>query len=80
MKFSTDDSENDGRDEQGFYACSDTLAYNGAWWYPFDCGYSNLNGNYIDGGKGLADGMIWAKSWSFKDSLKETKMMIYRRI
>ncbi|CAC5383684.1 Fibrinogen-like protein 1,Fibrinogen-like protein A,Angiopoietin-4,Angiopoietin-related protein 6,Techylectin-5B,Angiopoietin-related protein 7,Ficolin-1-A,Angiopoietin-related protein 1,Ficolin-1-B,Ficolin-2,Ficolin-3,Ficolin-1,Fibrinogen C domain-containing protein 1 [Mytilus coruscus] len=50
MKFTTADRQNDNR-KKGSNCALDH--YEGPWWYPGDCDYSDLNGEYVNSGKDL---------------------------
>lgn len=78
MKFTTADRQNDNR-KKGNNCALDH--YEGPWWYPGDCGYSDLNGEYVNGGKGLSGGkgVIWNGWKTFSYSMKVTKMMIRKK-
>lgn len=72
--FTTIDRQNDGR--QPSSSCA--ILYGGPWWYDNSCGYSDLNGEYVMGGKGLSasHGLMWYR-WKGNDySIKVSKMMI----
>ncbi|CAC5381890.1 unnamed protein product [Mytilus coruscus] len=75
MKFTTADRQNDNRGKGGNCALDH---YGGPWWYPYNCGGSDLNGEYVKGGKGLSSGkgVIWRGWKGFSYSMKVTKMMI----
>ncbi|VDI51358.1 Hypothetical predicted protein [Mytilus galloprovincialis] len=70
MPYSTFD-----RDNQGHNCPS---KHNGAWWYS-TCGYSNLNGEYLNGHTENLTGMFWYAWHGFEYSYKETTMMIKRK-
>ncbi|CAG2246293.1 Ficolin-2,Fibrinogen-like protein A [Mytilus edulis] len=55
--------------------------YGGPWWYSYSCGYSDLNGEYVKGGKGVSGGkgVIWSGWKTFSYSMKVTKMMIRKK-
>ena len=53
MKFSTFDRDQDGHVSRN---CAEMR--HGAWWYNH-CGYSNLNGLYVIGGKGSSKNLHW---------------------
>ncbi|CAC5374238.1 Fibrinogen-like protein A,Ryncolin-4,Angiopoietin-related protein 7,Angiopoietin-related protein 1,Ficolin-1-B,Techylectin-5A,Ficolin-2,Ryncolin-1,Tenascin-R,Fibrinogen-like protein 1,Angiopoietin-1,Tenascin-X,Fibrinogen C domain-containing protein 1-A,Tenascin-N,Ryncolin-3,Tenascin,Fibroleukin,Fibrinogen C domain-containing protein 1,Ryncolin-2,Angiopoietin-related protein 6,Techylectin-5B,Angiopoietin-related protein 2,Angiopoietin-2,Microfibril-associated glycoprotein 4,Fibrinogen alpha chain,Ficolin-1- len=74
VQFTTDDRDNDGYINN----CAHNTTYGGPWWYRYDCGYSDLNGEYIKGGIGLnsGSGVIWNGWKEFTYSLKVSKMMI----
>ncbi|XP_076071411.1 fibrinogen C domain-containing protein 1-like [Mytilus galloprovincialis] len=78
MKYTTADRQNDGRQKGKNCAFNH---YGGPWWYPTDCGYSDLNGEYVNGGKGLSagKGVIWNGWRGFSYSMKVTKMMIRKK-
>ncbi|VDI67628.1 Hypothetical predicted protein, partial [Mytilus galloprovincialis] len=69
--FTTKDRDNDsGTNNCGIYR-------QGAWWYK-NCGYSSLNGLYIEGGKTSFKGIswyYWKNNWY---SMKSSSMMIMR--
>ncbi|CAG2213475.1 Techylectin-5B,Ficolin-2,Fibroleukin,Fibrinogen-like protein 1,Ficolin-1,Angiopoietin-4 [Mytilus edulis] len=78
VKFTTADRQNDGRPKgvncaKGYYG--------GPWWYDYNCGYSDLNGEYVNGGKGLksGNGLVWNHWKGFSYSMKVTKMMIRKK-
>ncbi|VDH90821.1 Hypothetical predicted protein [Mytilus galloprovincialis] len=75
MQFTTADRQNDGRGK-GFNCAKDN--YGGPWWYTSMCGSSDLNGEYVNVGKGVSDGkgVVWNgwKGWDY--SMKVTKMMM----
>lgn len=76
MKFSTHDKDND----MWFSSCA--RKDESGWWYR-DCGYSTLNGRYVQGGTipitqdGLVKGIIWYH-WKrrYSYSLKRVEMKI----
>lgn len=78
QQFSTTDNNNDGRRPE--VGCTSKKHYGGVWWFPVDCGYSDLNGEYKRGGRGLSagQGLIWQGWKGFSYSLKGTQMMIRR--
>ncbi|XP_071127531.1 angiopoietin-related protein 7-like [Mytilus edulis] len=75
MQFTTADRQNDGRGK-GDNCAKDN--YGGPWWYTSMCGSSDLNGEYVNVGKGVSDGkgVVWSgwKGWDY--SMKVTKMMM----
>lgn len=79
MKFSTYDKDND----QWFSSCAQKDQ--SGWWFK-DCGFSSLNGVYVQNGKidiapdGLIKGIIWYH-WKqdFSYSMKHTEMKIKPR-
>lgn len=78
QQFSTTDNNNDGRRPE--VGCTSKKHYGGVWWFPVSCGYSDLNGEYKRGGRGLSagQGLIWQGWKGFSYSLKGTQMMIRR--
>ncbi|KAM8713067.1 hypothetical protein ACLKA7_013392 [Drosophila subpalustris] len=74
MKFSTYDRDNDHE-----FARNCAFLHVGAWWYN-QCVDSNLNGQYIDGGKYeeklFARGMCWRAWRGHNYGYKFTQMMI----
>ena len=70
MKFSTFDRDQDNSSGN----CTEVR--HGAWWYN-NCGYSNLNGLYVIGGKGSSKNLCWfywRNTWSV--SMKATEMKV----
>lgn len=76
QQFSTSDNNNDGR----VHSCTFRTMYGGVWWFPPGCGYSDLNGEYQRGGRGLpaGHGLTWDGWKGLSYSLKGTHMMIRR--
>lgn len=75
--FSTTDVQNDLRNADS--SCA-SVNYIGAWWYPYGCGYSSLNGEYLQAGtkRSKGFGLMWSGWEGFSDSKKRTTMMVRR--
>ncbi|XP_063416435.1 fibrinogen-like protein 1 [Mytilus trossulus] len=78
VKFTTADRQNDGRPNGANCA---TDHYGGPWWYNYGCGLSDLNGEYVNGGKGLPSGhgLFWNGWKGVSYSMKVTKLMIRKK-
>lgn len=76
MNFTTADRQNDGRPQSG--NCANLRG--GPWWYLHGCGYSDLNGEYVNGGKSISSGtgLFWSSWKPYSYSMKITKMMTGR--
>nr|XP_022314587.1 ficolin-2-like [Crassostrea virginica] len=70
MKFTTYDRDNDMSPSN----CA--VSFKGAWWHR-SCHYSNLNGLY---GMNTSKGIIWFHWKGYNYSLKQTKMMVRKKI
>ncbi|XP_055600470.1 microfibril-associated glycoprotein 4-like [Uranotaenia lowii] len=69
--FNTFDADNDSAAN---FKCT-------KWWYSYNCGYSNLNGNYLGQGAELdCKGMYWYYFHNSCYSLKSSRMMIRAKV